>query len=99
MAKLETKRPRLQEGRDVSTRTTTLRDDLNADCFSRRRYDFIVLGTGLTECILSGLLSVDGKKVLHMDRCAASSLLDPPPGPDADCLSAGTTTTAPSPHL
>ncbi|KAI8078013.1 GDP dissociation inhibitor [Gilbertella persicaria] len=31
-------------------------------------YDVIVLGTGLTECILSGLLSVDGKKVLHMDR-------------------------------
>ncbi|KAH9825123.1 GDP dissociation inhibitor [Melampsora americana] len=31
-------------------------------------YDYIVLGTGLTECILSGLLSVDGKKVLHMDR-------------------------------
>lgn len=28
----------------------------------------IVLGTGLTECILSGLLSVEGKKVLHMDR-------------------------------
>jgi Rab GDP dissociation inhibitor len=27
-----------------------------------------VLGTGLTECILSGLMSVDGKKVLHMDR-------------------------------
>ncbi|KAJ3033567.1 Rab GDP dissociation inhibitor alpha [Rhizophlyctis rosea] len=32
------------------------------------QYDVIVLGTGLTECILSGLLSVDGKKVLHMDR-------------------------------
>lgn len=31
-------------------------------------YDAIVLGTGLTECILSGLLSCDGKKVLHMDR-------------------------------
>lgn len=31
-------------------------------------YDCIVLGTGLTECILSGLLSVSGKKVLHMDR-------------------------------
>ncbi|TPX37631.1 hypothetical protein SmJEL517_g00695 [Synchytrium microbalum] len=31
-------------------------------------YDVVVLGTGLTECILSGLLSVDGKKVLHMDR-------------------------------
>ncbi|CAG8432890.1 4719_t:CDS:2 [Diversispora eburnea] len=32
------------------------------------QYDVIVVGTGLTECILSGLLSVDGKKVLHMDR-------------------------------
>lgn len=32
------------------------------------KYDVIVLGTGLKECILSGLLSVDGKKVLHMDR-------------------------------
>lgn len=31
-------------------------------------YDVVVLGTGLAECILSGLLSVDGKKVLHMDR-------------------------------
>jgi len=31
-------------------------------------YDCIVLGTGLTECILSGMLSVSGKKVLHMDR-------------------------------
>lgn len=31
-------------------------------------YDVIVLGTGLKECILSGLLSVDGKKVLHIDR-------------------------------
>ena len=32
------------------------------------KYDCIVLGTGLTECILSGMLSVSGKKVLHMDR-------------------------------
>eukprot|EP01096_Ripella_sp_DP13-Kostka_P001564 TRINITY_DN1188_c0_g1_i1.p2 TRINITY_DN1188_c0_g1~~TRINITY_DN1188_c0_g1_i1.p2 ORF type:complete len:466 (+),score=247.67 TRINITY_DN1188_c0_g1_i1:65-1399(+) len=31
-------------------------------------YDCIVLGTGLKECILSGLLSVDGLKVLHLDR-------------------------------
>ena len=48
-------------------------------------YDCIILGTGLTECILSGtvkkswhpvymhcvlsgMLSVSGKKVLHMDR-------------------------------
>lgn len=32
------------------------------------QYDVIVCGTGLQECILSGLLSVSGKKVLHMDR-------------------------------
>ncbi|XP_065427348.1 rab GDP dissociation inhibitor alpha isoform X2 [Chrysemys picta bellii] len=31
-------------------------------------YDVIVLGTGLSECILSGIMSVNGKKVLHMDR-------------------------------
>lgn len=31
-------------------------------------YDVIVLGTGFVECVLSGLLSVNGKKVLHMDR-------------------------------
>ena len=34
---------------------------------TRRRY-LTSQGTGLTECILSGLLSVDGQKVLHMDR-------------------------------
>jgi len=31
-------------------------------------YDVIVLGTGLTECVLSGVFSVKGKKVLHIDR-------------------------------
>ncbi|VDP11060.1 unnamed protein product [Soboliphyme baturini] len=31
-------------------------------------YDCIVLGTGLTECIVSGMLSVCRKKVLHIDR-------------------------------
>ncbi|XP_059185521.1 rab GDP dissociation inhibitor beta [Centropristis striata] len=31
-------------------------------------YDIIVLGTGLKECVLSGLLSQSGKKVLHIDR-------------------------------
>lgn len=31
-------------------------------------YDAIILGTGVTECVLSALLAVDGKKVLHMDR-------------------------------
>nr|DAD25077.1 TPA_asm: hypothetical protein HUJ06_026541 [Nelumbo nucifera] len=32
-------------------------------------YDVIVLGTGLKECILSGLLSVDGLKVLLLLFC------------------------------
>jgi len=31
-------------------------------------YDAIIMGTGLTECIISGLLSVNGKRVLHVDR-------------------------------
>jgi Rab GDP dissociation inhibitor len=31
-------------------------------------YDVVVLGTGLTECVLSGVFSVKGKKVLHIDR-------------------------------
>lgn len=31
-------------------------------------YDYVVLGTGLTECILTGLLSVEGKKILHIDK-------------------------------
>uniref|UniRef100_A0A8C9VSW6 Rab GDP dissociation inhibitor n=1 Tax=Scleropages formosus TaxID=113540 RepID=A0A8C9VSW6_SCLFO len=31
-------------------------------------YDVIVLGTGLKECILSGILSANGKRVLHIDR-------------------------------
>lgn len=31
-------------------------------------YDAIVMGTGLKECVMSGLLSVNGKKVLHLDR-------------------------------
>uniref|UniRef100_A0AAY4AXP3 Rab GDP dissociation inhibitor n=1 Tax=Denticeps clupeoides TaxID=299321 RepID=A0AAY4AXP3_9TELE len=33
-----------------------------------QEFDFIVLGTGLKECILSGIMSVSGKKVLHIDR-------------------------------
>ncbi|RKP31778.1 rab GTPase activator [Metschnikowia bicuspidata] len=31
-------------------------------------FDYIVLGTGLTECVLSGVLSSEGKKVLHIDK-------------------------------
>ncbi len=37
-------------------------------------YDAIVLGTGLKECILSGLLSVDGLKVRDLFRMAVSCL-------------------------
>ncbi len=33
------------------------------------QYDAIVLGTGLTECIISGLLSVAGKKARCAGRC------------------------------
>ena len=32
-------------------------------------YDAIILGTGLKECLVAGLLSaVDGMKILHVDR-------------------------------
>ena len=31
-------------------------------------WDVVVMGTGMKECLLSGLLSVAGKKVLHLDR-------------------------------
>lgn len=31
-------------------------------------YDAIIMGTGLKECVMSGLLSVKGMKVLHVDR-------------------------------
>lgn len=31
-------------------------------------YDVVVCGTGLSECMLSGLLAQKGMKVLHMDR-------------------------------
>ena len=31
-------------------------------------YDVIVLGTGMKECVLAGLLAVSGKRVLQLDR-------------------------------
>lgn len=45
-------------------------DWLPSDCepLADGEYDAIILGTGLKECILSGLLAVNGKKVLHVDR-------------------------------
>ena len=33
-----------------------------------QEYDAVILGTGLKDCLLAGLLSEDGMKVLHMDR-------------------------------
>ena len=33
-----------------------------------QEYDFVILGTGLTECILSGILSMENNKVLHLDQ-------------------------------
>lgn len=62
-------------------------------------YDAVVLGTGLTECIISGILSVAGLRVLHCDRnnyygAACSSLnlqqmfekfkSDTPPPPESE---------------
>ena len=44
-------------------------------------YDAIVLGTGLKECIVSGLLSVAGKKVRHPPAAAAPEPPPPPPPP------------------
>lgn len=38
------------------------------DNFPTEEFDAIILGTGLKECIISGLLSKQGKKVLQMDR-------------------------------
>lgn len=35
-----------------------------------KEYDVVVLGTGISECILSGLMSVMGRKVLHTDNNA-----------------------------
>jgi Rab GDP dissociation inhibitor len=36
--------------------------------FDGEAYDVIILGTGFTECLLSGLLAVEGKRILHLDR-------------------------------
>ncbi len=38
------------------------------DCKVLRKWFILTIEKGLTECVLSGLLSVEGKKVLHIDR-------------------------------
>lgn len=37
-----------------------------------QEYDAIILGTGLKECLLAGLLSVDGMKVRERHGCWSS---------------------------
>ncbi|KAJ6666298.1 hypothetical protein lerEdw1_000570 [Lerista edwardsae] len=56
--------------RGSKTNTSSHRLHLLFTTAMNEEYDVIVLGTGLTECILSGIMSVNGKKVLHMDRNA-----------------------------
>jgi Rab GDP dissociation inhibitor len=41
-------------------------------------YDAIILGTGLKECVMSGLLSTMGMKVLHLDRYRCDEAADSP---------------------
>jgi Rab GDP dissociation inhibitor len=58
---------------DVSGVADVLRDTLSVGGVSGPpladgEYDAIVLGTGLTECMLSGILSTAGLRVLHCDR-------------------------------
>lgn len=38
------------------------------DCRVWWEWFVLTIEKGLTECVLSGLLSVEGKKVLHIDR-------------------------------
>jgi len=52
----------------VPPQSVALPDGTEMPPLADGEYDVIVLGTGLKECIISGMLSVDGKKVLHMDR-------------------------------
>lgn len=43
-------------------------NDTSYEKLADGEYDAIVLGTGLTECVLSGILSVGGLRILHCDR-------------------------------
>lgn len=55
---------------DDPSRSTKTFDWMPAGCepLADGEYDAIIMGTGLTECTISGLLSVNGKRVLHLDR-------------------------------
>jgi len=54
---------------DAPPTVTTLPSGKSIPTLGRRaHYDVLVLGTGLTECCLAGLLSSRGKQVLMLDR-------------------------------
>ncbi len=42
--------------------------ELVSDRIAKCEWFILTIEKGLTECVLSGLLSVEGKKVLHIDR-------------------------------
>ena len=48
--------------------TLTMADDWQS-AFTEAEYDAIILGTGMKECLISGLLSVEGKKV-RVESCS-----------------------------
>lgn len=55
----------------TETESTSLKvsiNDIEYEPLADGTYDAVILGTGLSECILSGLLSVGGLRVLHCDR-------------------------------
>jgi RAB protein geranylgeranyltransferase component A len=56
----------LAEGEPAPAKVTVSGKEYTA--LADGEYDVIILGTGMKECVLSGLLSVKGKKVLQIDR-------------------------------
>jgi hypothetical protein len=62
--------PSDNEGKNDDGKATKTFSWMPAGCepLADGEYDAIIMGTGLTECTISGLLSVNGKRVLHLDR-------------------------------
>lgn len=63
----------MSEGKDFSDDAPQAKKEFSwmpegCNALADGEYDAIILGTGLTECIISGLLSTQGKRVLHLDR-------------------------------
>ena len=62
-------------------------------------YDAIVLGTGLTECIISGLLAVDGKKARACVRAGLGCAAPATDLPTSATLRVSASRTLPDPGL